>query len=1305
VDDHRVEELHSVAAPTPSVLTGAEAATRTERAIVGDALARDPAVAEGLALAGVRAASAAFDLVVPPDDELRITAASCVHHVAAAPGHAAGGAFELAATSAQEAADHCLAAHLLSQRLGRAGVCSLDSSLAGDLSLVCLPDASEVAERLASEAGSRERKAEPDRIVELAREALAAASEGSGRPAEVVAVEGDADADVVLVAAGAAAESARAAARAMSEAGIPARALVPILVRPFPVADVRKALAGAGHVFALGEPGGAAAPLLAAVRAAAGEEAAVRPLAASGSTDAIEALRAVLPECGVDVSQLTAPEQPPLSHDLVVAPDDPWGEETARRALALLAGRGQLRIGRRSRRHRGAAVFGWSDEAIADGERDLLLASHPSDLDPEGSLSLLRPGSAVIVLSEAPESPALAQQLSPGAREALREHGHRVHWLGVGDGDARPAPGEADRVASRALAAVAFAAMAHAEGPTTAAVEGEAKQWLRGVKLTIRSLDPADLAIEPLAEELDFRTTPNLPHMPEAVDAPDECEDWARWIARFHRTGAASAEPALLRPIRPAALASLAEKFRESTSHPFVLVIDDEAKEIAARGLHDVLRGGLEELNAGGRDARTLADNLPRLAATAARLLARRESGAAVDELVPAAGKELAEQLALRDDEAQGLRDDLEALRAELPDGSRAFDLRPETPLHLYLAVLSAVRAPLMRRFAEQLERLAEELRDLLRLDHMSSDEGQSAQALASELGDTATRHLDLQALSDTLPKSPGWATLGERRRMRIEETLATIESHLGRDEPLPNAYFLSPPDVDLQLPDAPQSEHPDPLAAAVGYFDGVAQHMASLFRAVRLARMEVEGKYRPEIHDAQLAALDWEAFTAEELTLMPAVTVVSTGRHLRHRGQGSLSELLRSSRPVHVIVRDEVGAADEAEDLSLFHLDLGQLVMAHRETFAVSSTLARPERVVERLTRMVGEPRPGVVLVPLPAGAPARWRPLLAEAALQGRACPDFLYDPEAGLSWADRFDVEGNPDPECAWPVHRITYLDDGSEKTLDTALTFADAVALEPAYLCHLRTIPRAAWQDDVQVPLAEYVAHFEPGRGTREIPFLWVVDDAGILQRAVVTRELALACRDRLRGWRVLQELGGYENAYAERAAAAAREAALAEAARERTELEEAHTEALSSARGDGARESMEQLAATLLNQDALVLSAAAPAPAAPLAEEPASVAEPAPAEEAPEEEEALSFDEPYIDTILCTSCNECTNINSRLFNYNADKQAFIADAAAGTFADLVKAAGLCPARCVHPGKPRSDDATATPELIARAAKFN
>jgi len=83
----------------------------------------------------------------------------------------------------------------------------------------------------------------------------------------------------------------------------------------------------------------------------------------------------------------------------------------------------------------------------------------------------------------------------------------------------------------------------------------------------------------------------------------------------------------------------------------------------------------------------------------------------------------------------------------------------------------------------------------------------------------------------------------------------------------------------------------------------------------------------------------------------------------------------------------------------------------------------------------------------------------------------------------------------------------------------------------------------------------------------------------------------------------------------------------------------------------------------------------------------------------------NFGEPYIDSMLCTTCNECTNLNSRMFRYNENRQAFIADAAAGTFAELVKAAEKCPARCIHPGAPRDGDETVNDDLIARAAKFN
>ena len=85
-----------------------------------------------------------------------------------------------------------------------------------------------------------------------------------------------------------------------------------------------------------------------------------------------------------------------------------------------------------------------------------------------------------------------------------------------------------------------------------------------------------------------------------------------------------------------------------------------------------------------------------------------------------------------------------------------------------------------------------------------------------------------------------------------------------------------------------------------------------------------------------------------------------------------------------------------------------------------------------------------------------------------------------------------------------------------------------------------------------------------------------------------------------------------------------------------------------------------------------MPAAAPAETEAPAEEPEAEAEPV-AQEAAEPEEELSFDEPWLDTAACTTCDDCMSINKMMFAYNEDKQAYIRDAKAGTYADLVAAA--------------------------------
>jgi ferredoxin len=173
---------------------------------------------------------------------------------------------------------------------------------------------------------------------------------------------------------------------------------------------------------------------------------------------------------------------------------------------------------------------------------------------------------------------------------------------------------------------------------------------------------------------------------------------------------------------------------------------------------------------------------------------------------------------------------------------------------------------------------------------------------------------------------------------------------------------------------------------------------------------------------------------------------------------------------------------------------------------------------------------------------------------------------------------------------------------------------------------------------------------------------MVDGENLLHKVIVDDRLireAHRCREM---WHQLQELGGIHNSHAQRLLA-----------RERKNWEEARQ---SEVRAPAA---------------AVEAAAAAAAPAA------------APVAPAGAEKERPS-DEPYIETPRCSSCDECTQINNRMFAYDANKQARIIDPSAGTYRQLVEAAESCQVAIIHPGKPKNADEPGLEELLKRAEPF-
>jgi ferredoxin len=294
----------------------------------------------------------------------------------------------------------------------------------------------------------------------------------------------------------------------------------------------------------------------------------------------------------------------------------------------------------------------------------------------------------------------------------------------------------------------------------------------------------------------------------------------------------------------------------------------------------------------------------------------------------------------------------------------------------------------------------------------------------------------------------------------------------------------------------------------------------------------------------------------------------------------------------------------------------------------------------------------------------------LLAAAATESRAFPTFTYDPSAGPDWAARFVLTDNPQLTADWPVHRLDYEDQALQRhAQDIAFTYIDFAACDRRYARFCEPSAEADWSEDM-VPAAECLEIAPEASGGR-LPYVLTVGPDDGLRRTVVDEKIIEAARRCNDAWRRLQELGGINNSHATRLLA--RERAAWEAERER---EAPRPDVVESAAG-------------------VVPTAEPPAEAAPVA----AAAAPAAAEDADPGDDA------WIEISRCTTCNECTQINNRIFVYNDDMQAEIADPDGGTYREIVEAAESCQVSIIHPGKPRNPDEPNLEELIARAEPFN
>lgn len=483
--------------------------------------------------------------------------------------------------------------------------------------------------------------------------------------------------------------------------------------------------------------------------------------------------------------------------------------------------------------------------------------------------------------------------------------------------------------------------------------------------------------------------------------------------------------------------------------------------------------------------------------------------------------------------------------------------------------------------------------------------------------------------------------------------------------------------------------------SVAAGIFEGHMAKMAEGFKTLRIAELEIAKKYDNEQHDAYFAQFSWRQFNDEEMRLCPPVVCIGSEKALTQTGTTSLSRVLATETPIKIIILSETdyplsassllnGQARARQEVSLF-------AMAHRNCFFSQCAQSHLTHMLEGFIDGLNYPGPAVWNVyaadPERHGIGDDMATRQSKMAVEARAFPLCTFQPWQAGGWRQQLSLAGNPQTELDWSTYALAYTDEyGNPETIQLPLTFADWALTEPRFRPHFTRIDQDSEAADL-VLLHDYM-QMDPQQQTDHRAFVWAVENgSNRLIKMLVDPSMIAFTEERRNHWRLLKNLTGQDETRVDPQSVAA--AAKAEAAQSLVaNLLRLATE-----------NQAEDLLRAITQAPAAVAAPTSPTQSNPPSSTPADIAA------QPTVTQSSGSHEPvWIDTPDCTTCDECVEINPKIFQYNDDKKAIIVDPTAGTFEDIVKAAEKCTAVIIHPGTPWNADEPNLDKLIKRAEKF-
>jgi hypothetical protein len=699
--------------------------------------------------------------------------------------------------------------------------------------------------------------------------------------------------------------------------------------------------------------------------------------------------------------------------------------------------------------------------------------------------------------------------------------------------------------------------------------------------------------------------------------------------------------------------------------YDYPVVLDDyDDPGVFARSLTDIVNTVLQKLAPEGGEGAYMRSQILNLEREI-RELAGDGSGISMPKAWDKAVKKI--RARTPKNERATLGDCLEKIRDGLRIDGQVIGCNHTTPMAMLRQAWSIDQREKAHVSRKRVDELILKLENVLGAETKKSEQTLLPENLKGSVGSSFESAFDFDAMSELLAPATPRDPLPDDRRQRIRSLLDVLKSQ---------RFFKSAKWSDKKgRRVGPYSFLFKNAASALKALRKRLPEMVELTKAISIAELEIANHYEASKHDRFFASFDEASLLDDDIAMFPTPLVGLEDGHQDAAEKSRILELLSIGLPVKILAQtDDIlsGLAGSEGQLPFGGVSwqLANLAVGLNNVFVLQSGGAALYKMRDKIWQGLTYPGPALFSVFSGDHGDDNALPpyLVSAAATESRAFPTFSYNPASGEDWASRLSIDGNPQLERDWPVHDFSYEDSTQQRmSEDVIFTFVEFVVGDRRFSRYFASVPKEEWTPSM-ASIGRYLGASENERSNL-VPYVLMVDENNMLHKLVVDDRLiraALRCRN---VWHSLQEMGGVHNSHALRLLKSERDRWQAD-----KELELA----------DLARRAEPDVKVAVVEEKVIVA-------------EPETAGTP--------EEDEPSSGEPFIETVRCTTCNECTDINAQLFAYNDNKQAYIGDPSAGTYRQLVEAAENCQVSIIHPGEPKDLSEPNLDELRERAAVFN